>query len=101
LAKGDEITDFGMNIQPALILVVIGFFLLGIIEILRALWYVSALILLFMFLYFVISAARAAFKFKDNTALRLVVLYYVRSFAWLAGAKITAFNVVRRKGAVK
>jgi cellulose synthase/poly-beta-1,6-N-acetylglucosamine synthase-like glycosyltransferase len=92
LAKGDEITDFGMNIQPALILVVVGFFLLGIVDILRALWYVSALILLFMLLYFVFSAARTAVKFKDSSAMRLVVLYYVRAFAWLAGAGITAVN---------
>jgi cellulose synthase/poly-beta-1,6-N-acetylglucosamine synthase-like glycosyltransferase len=101
LAKGDEITDFGMNIQPALILVVIGLFLLGILPLLRALWYVSALILFFMFVYFVFSAASAAFRFRDNTAVRLVVLYYVRAFAWLAGAAITAGNVIRGKGARK
>jgi cellulose synthase/poly-beta-1,6-N-acetylglucosamine synthase-like glycosyltransferase len=97
LAKGDEITDFGMNIQPVLILAAIGFFLLGIIEILRVLWYASAFILLFMFLYFVISAAWASVKFNDRAAMRLVVLYYVRSFAWLAGAAITAVNVLRRR----
>ena len=101
LAKGDEITDFGMNIQPLLILVVIGFFLLGIIDLLRVLWYVSALILLFMFLYFVFSAARTAIKFKDKSAMRLIVLYYVRVFAWLRGATIAAGNVIRRKGASK
>ncbi len=95
LARGDEITDFGMNIQPLLILVVIGCFLLGIIDLLRALWYVSGLILLLMFLYFVFSAAHTASRFKDNSAMRLVVLYYVRSFAWLAGATVTAVNVLR------
>jgi cellulose synthase/poly-beta-1,6-N-acetylglucosamine synthase-like glycosyltransferase len=92
LAKGDEITDFGMNIQPLLILVVFGCFILGVFDILRALWYVSGLILLFMFLYFVSSAARTAVKFKDSSAMRLVVLYYVRAFAWLVGAAITAVN---------
>jgi cellulose synthase/poly-beta-1,6-N-acetylglucosamine synthase-like glycosyltransferase len=97
LAKGDEITDFGMNIQPALILVVLGLFILGILEILRALWYVSAVILLFIFVYFVVSAARASIRFKDRTAMRLVVLYYVRSLAWLAGAAITAVNVLRKR----
>ncbi len=99
LAKGDEITDFGMNIQPLLIVAVVAFFLLGIIGILRALWYISGLILLAMFLYFVFSATRVAIEFKDNTALRLVVLYYVRLFAWLRGATIAAGNVIRRKGA--
>jgi cellulose synthase/poly-beta-1,6-N-acetylglucosamine synthase-like glycosyltransferase len=95
LAKGDEITDFGMNIQPILILVVIGCFLLGFIELLRALWYVAGLILLLMFLYFVFSAARTAAHFHDGSAMRLFVLYYVRSFAWLAGAAVTAVNVLR------
>jgi cellulose synthase/poly-beta-1,6-N-acetylglucosamine synthase-like glycosyltransferase len=98
LAKGDEITDFGMNIQPLLILVVIGCFLLGIIDLLRALWYVSGLILLFMLVCFVFSAARASAKYKDHSAMRLVVLYYVRSLAWLAGAAVAAGNALRRKG---
>jgi hypothetical protein len=84
-----------MNIQPLLILVVIGCFLLGIVELLRALWYVAGLIFLLMFLYFVFSAARVAARFHDRSAMRLVVLYYVRSVAWLAGAATTAGNVLR------
>ncbi len=95
LARGDEITDFGMNIQPLLILVVIGCFLLGAIDLLRAFWYVAGLILLLMFLYFVASAARTATRFHDGSAMRLVVLYYVRMFAWLVGAAVTAGNVLR------
>ena len=97
LAKGDEITDFGMNIQPTLILAVIGFFLLGILEILRFLWWGSALILLLTFVYFVFSAAKASAKFHDYSAMRLVVIYYVRSFAWLAGAAITAVNGIGKR----
>jgi len=96
LAKGDEITDFGMNIQPALILAVMGFFLLGIPRILRPLWYVSAFILLLMFGYFVFSAVRVSTRFKDSVGMRLVVLYYIRAFAWLAGAAITGVNALRR-----
>lgn len=99
LAKGDEITDFGMNIQPLLILTVILFFFLGFIEILRVLWYVSALILLVMLLYFVFSATRIAVKFNDSSAMRLVVLYYVRLFAWLRGATMAVDNIIRRQGA--
>jgi len=102
LAKGDEITDFGMNIQPVLILVVLGFLLLGIPEILRPLWWASAVILLFMFVYFVFSAAKVAVHFMDSSAMRLVVLYYVRAFAWLAGAAVAAVNIVRHRiGGVK
>lgn len=90
LAKGDEITDFGMNLQPMLILAVIVLFLLGIVPALRLLWLGSGLILAFMLVYFVYGAARVAAKFHDPVAFRLVVLYFVRSWAWFVGAVTTA-----------
>ena len=89
LIKGDKITDFGMNIQPLLLLAVISFFLLGLPEILRPLWYVSAFLLAVIFVYYVFSAAKLAVKFKDSVAMLLVVLYFVRSLAWFTGAVIT------------
>jgi cellulose synthase/poly-beta-1,6-N-acetylglucosamine synthase-like glycosyltransferase len=89
LVKGDEITDFGMNIQPFLILAVIAFFLLGIPEALRPLWYVSALVLALIFVYYVISAVRLSVKFKDAAAMLMVVLYFVRAVAWFSGAVVT------------
>jgi len=89
LFKGDEITDFGMNIQPFLILAIIAFFLLGIPEALRRLWYVSAFILALIFVYYVVSAVRLSVKFKDSAAMLLVVIYFVRAFAWFSGAVVT------------
>jgi len=89
LAKGDEITDVFMNMQPVLMLAVIALFLFGIIEVLRPLWYASALILVLVSFYYVYSAAKLSIKFKDKAAMRLVVLYFVRTFAWLTGAAIT------------
>jgi cellulose synthase/poly-beta-1,6-N-acetylglucosamine synthase-like glycosyltransferase len=89
LIKGDEITDFGMNVQPFLILAVVAFFLLGIPEALRRLWYVSAFILALIFVYYVISAVRLSIKFKDSVAMLLVVLYFVRALAWFSGAVVT------------
>jgi cellulose synthase/poly-beta-1,6-N-acetylglucosamine synthase-like glycosyltransferase len=89
LARGDEITDFLMNVQPALLLAVIVFFLFGIIEVLRPLWYASALIAALILVYYVYSAVKLSIKFKDKAAMRLVVLYFVRAFAWLTGAAIT------------
>jgi cellulose synthase/poly-beta-1,6-N-acetylglucosamine synthase-like glycosyltransferase len=98
LAKGDEITDFGMNIQPVLLLAVIVFFLVGIIPALRLSWLGSGLILAFMLVYFVYSAAKVAVKFHDRVALRLVVLYFARTLAWFVGATATALNYLRGKG---
>jgi cellulose synthase/poly-beta-1,6-N-acetylglucosamine synthase-like glycosyltransferase len=101
LAKGDEITDFGMNVQPVLLLAVIVSFLLGFIPLLRPLWYISALILGFMLVYFVYSAAKLAAKFHDRVALRLVVLYFVRAIAWFVGAVTTTIHYVGGKGRKK
>ncbi|MGA3059309.1 MAG: glycosyltransferase [Candidatus Bathyarchaeia archaeon] len=101
LAKGDEITDFSMNIQPILLLAALVSFLLGIIPVLRLLWYISGLILVLMLVYFVYSSAKIAVKFHDRVALRLVVLYFVRAFAWFVGAITTTINFVRSKGGKK
>jgi cellulose synthase/poly-beta-1,6-N-acetylglucosamine synthase-like glycosyltransferase len=89
LARGDEITDVGMNIQPILLLAVIASFLLGIVPLLRRLWIVSGLILLVMVVYFVYSAAKISVRFHDSSAMRLFVLYFVRSAAWFVGATVT------------
>jgi cellulose synthase/poly-beta-1,6-N-acetylglucosamine synthase-like glycosyltransferase len=89
LIKGDKITDFGMNVQPLLLLVVIVFFLLGLPEILRPLWYVSAFVLALVFVYYVFSAVALSVRCKDSVAMLLVVLYFVRAFAWFVGAVIT------------
>jgi cellulose synthase/poly-beta-1,6-N-acetylglucosamine synthase-like glycosyltransferase len=101
LAKGDEITDLGMNIQPLLLLAAIASFLLGIIPILRPLWYLSAVILTAMFLYFIYSASKVAAKFHDKVISRLVILYFVRSWAWYVGAVSTSFNYLSGKGRKK
>lgn len=97
LARGDEITDVGMNIQPALLLGIVAFFLLGIVPALRLLWVVSGLILLTMFVYFVYSAVKTSVKFHDWVALWLVVLYFVRAAAWFVGAVITTARYLTGK----
>jgi cellulose synthase/poly-beta-1,6-N-acetylglucosamine synthase-like glycosyltransferase len=89
LAKGDEITDLGMNIQPILLLGIVGFFFLGLVPMLRLLWVVSGSIFLAILLYFVYSALKIAVKFHDRAAFRLVALYFVRAGAWFDGAIIT------------
>jgi cellulose synthase/poly-beta-1,6-N-acetylglucosamine synthase-like glycosyltransferase len=94
LIKGDEITDFYMNIQPVLMFAAIIFFVLGLIEVLRPLWYASVLILAFVFVSYVYSAVKLSVKFKDRVAMRLVVLYFVRAFAWLTGAAITTVRLL-------
>jgi len=54
-----------------------------------------------IFVYFVISAVRVSLKFRDWSAMRLLVLYFVRAFAWLSGAALTAFKFLRDKLGLK
>ena len=94
LAKGDEITDVGMNIQPLLFLAALVLFLMGIFPLLRLLWIGSGLILLSVLVYFVYSAMKLSVKFHDWSAMRLVLLYFVRSSAWFVGAVITTVKYI-------
>lgn len=92
LARGDEITDVGMNIQPVLLLAAFAFLALGVVPLLRVFWAVGGLLLLAIAVYFFYSAVKIAAKFQDWSAMRLFVLYWVRSAAWFDGATITTVN---------
>lgn len=94
LARGDEITDVGMNIQPVFLLGIVAFFILGIAPVFRLLWVVSGLILLAMSIYFFYSAVKISIKYHDSTALRLFVLYFVRSIGWFVGAVTTTARYI-------
>jgi GT2 family glycosyltransferase len=98
LARGDEITDVGMNLQPPLMLAVIAAFVVGIVPVLRLAWLVSGVLLAVMLIYYVYSAAKISAKFHDATAMRLIVLYWVRTWAWLTGAAKAASGYIRGGG---
>lgn len=103
LIKGDKITDFGMNIQPLLLL---AFFISAILGLLlekaRFLLFVSFFTLAFLLIYYVICAARISAYFKDLTAMLLVVVYVVRAVAWTLGGTIEVFKTLkgRRKSQI-
>lgn len=92
LARGDEITDVSMNIQPILLLAIISFLILGLIPLLRILWIVSGLILLSMVIYYLYSSIKISIKVNDWSAMRLFILYFVRTAAWFVGATITTIR---------
>ena len=94
LAKGDGITDFGMNIQPILFLAVLALSFLGVPSFTRFFWYLAGGLLLVILAYYLFSAIKVSIKFRDKSAMRLVVLYFVRSCAWFAGAVITSVKYI-------
>jgi hypothetical protein len=75
-----------------LTLAVFVFLFLGILEPLRQLWYVSAMILAIISIYYVISAIRLSVKFNDPAGMLMTVLYFVRAFACFSGAIITVIR---------
>ena len=97
LARGDEITDVGMNIQPILLLVALVLLVLGIVPLLRMFWVISGFVLLAIAVYFFYSAVKIATKFRDWTSMRLFVLFWVRSAAWFDGATIITVNYLSRR----
>jgi len=97
LARGDEITDVGMNIQPIVLLTIVSSFLLGVIPLLQPLWYLTGTLIVALFIYYAYLATKITIKFKDKTAMRLIILYYVRSIAWFNGAIITTITYLRGK----
>jgi cellulose synthase/poly-beta-1,6-N-acetylglucosamine synthase-like glycosyltransferase len=94
LAKGDEITDFGMNIQPLLFLGVIALFLIGIFPLFRMLWFASEILVAGIFVYYIASAVKISVKFRDGTAMLLVILFFVRAVAWVCGAAVTTLRFI-------
>jgi cellulose synthase/poly-beta-1,6-N-acetylglucosamine synthase-like glycosyltransferase len=97
LIKGDEITDIGMNIQPPMLLSSVFFFIIGLVDFLRPLWLISIILLVSLLIYFVFSAIKLSIRFSDNTALLLIILYFVRVIAWSSGAVISTIKYVLGK----
>ncbi len=96
LIKGDRITDFGMNIQPVLLIIAFILAVLGLtLEQARFTLYVSTAILAFLLAYYVIYAAKVSLQFKDPTALLLVPICFVRAVAWTLGGIFGIFKTVK------
>jgi len=100
LIRGDEITDFCMNIQPSLLALGIIFLFLGFPEPLRLFWYLSVALFSAILVYYFALAAKLSLKFKDVTAMVLAVLYFVRAIAWLTGALIMVISHPSKKSRV-
>jgi cellulose synthase/poly-beta-1,6-N-acetylglucosamine synthase-like glycosyltransferase len=87
LVRGDPITDWGMNIQPMLFIAAIVLLVVSLIPALTLMGLVLFLSLMAVMVgYYIFSAARIAFKYDDASALFMVVIYFIRTFAWTIGA---------------
>lgn len=87
LTKGDPITDWGMNIQPILLIALVASLIVSLIQPFILMGLVLFFSLMVVILgYYALSAARIALKYADASALFLIVIYFVRTVAWTFGA---------------
>ena len=99
LIKGDEITDWWMNVQPILyaaaaislvISVITNFNVIALSVFLSIAGIVT--------LYYALSAARISHSFHDSSAMFLIVLYFTRAVAWTLGGAISFIGSVLARG---
>jgi cellulose synthase/poly-beta-1,6-N-acetylglucosamine synthase-like glycosyltransferase len=91
LAKGDEITDWWMNIQPILYVVASLLLLIGLFTRFHTVPTLVLFLLTFMVtLQYVVSAVRISILFHDLSAMYLIIIYFTRAFAWTLGG-VTSF----------
>jgi len=93
--KGDELAPFSMALQPFAYLFILLFLALSFLTALPF-WFsfLPILLLLFIYLY---TALRISLKHRDFSALFLVVVCFVRSFAWTLGAGVSCFRIIFRR----
>lgn len=93
LIRGDAITDFWMNMQPLLIATSIFLVIAGFFE--RFLWYFSAFILAFLLIFYIFSAVKLSYLYRDGSAMLLVAVYFVRAVAWTLGGVVSVTKILR------
>lgn len=93
LVRGDAITDFWMNIQPISIALSILLFIVGFFE--KLMWYISVAILAFLLIFYIASALRLSYIYKDTSAMLLVAIYFVRAVAWTLGGVISVVKILK------
>lgn len=86
MAKGDQITDWWMNIQPVLYVVAAISLVASLIWNFNQTGLLIFLSIAFlMTLQYTLSAARISLIFHDSSSMFLVVLYFTRALAWTLG----------------
>jgi len=90
LMRGDEITSWWMNMQPILYFTIAILLAIGFIDTFRpTVWLASLCVTAVIMLQYTFSALKASFKYRDLSALALIIIYVIRAVSWTLGG-ITA-----------
>jgi len=95
MMKGDEVTSFWMISQPLFYLAALIFLLMHLIF-KTSIWLIFAplIILLASYIY---SAVRISLKYRDITAMFLIVIYIIRVWGWSLGATMAIPSLFKSK----
>ena len=99
LARGDNITDWWMNIQPILYGVSAIFLLISIVtgfHLVPSLIFLS--LVLVTLLHYTVSAAKISRIFHDASAMYLIIIYFTRAFAWTLGGVTSLIQTALKRG---
>jgi len=93
IAKGDEVTSFWMILQPFLYLlslvIVLGWILFWL-----PIWSIFFLPLILLIAY-IFSAIRLTIKYRDISALLMIVIYIIRPLGWGLGAFVQSLKLIK------
>jgi len=99
LARGDNITDWWMNIQPILYGVAAILLLVSVLTSFNVIPSVIFLgIVAITLLHYTVSAAKISYIYRDPAAMYLVIIYFVRAFAWTWGGATSLIQTVLTRG---
>jgi cellulose synthase/poly-beta-1,6-N-acetylglucosamine synthase-like glycosyltransferase len=98
LARGDNITDWWMNIQPILYGVAAILLLISVVtsfHLFPSIIFLSLITL--TLLHYAVSAGKISYIFHDSSAMYLIVIYFTRAVAWTLGgaASLIETSLVR------
>ncbi len=99
LARGDNITDWWMNIQPILYGTAAFFLLISIVtsfHLVPSIIFFSLTIL--TLLHYTISAVKISYIFHDVKAMYLIVIYFTRAVAWTLGGATSLIQTALKRG---
>lgn len=86
LARGDKITDWWMNLQPILYGAAAVLLLVNVIAGFHFIPLSIFLAIVFVTLFqYIFSAVKISYIYHDATAMYLVLIYFIRAFAWTLG----------------
>jgi cellulose synthase/poly-beta-1,6-N-acetylglucosamine synthase-like glycosyltransferase len=99
LARGDNITDWWMNIQPILYGVAAIFLFISVatsFHFVPSVIFLSLMIL--TLLQYMVSAVKISYVFHDVSAIYLIVIYFTRAVAWTLGGTTSLIQTALKGG---